>query len=60
VPADLAEALAASPEARRFYESLTYSDRRAHVLSIEGARSPETRQRRIERALEKFLAGKAR
>jgi hypothetical protein len=60
VPDDLAEALAASPAARRFYEALTYSDRRAHVLSIEGAKSPETRQRRIDRALERFLAGKAR
>jgi bacteriocin resistance YdeI/OmpD-like protein len=60
VPDDLAEALAASAEARHFYEALTYSDRRAHVLSIEGAKSPETRQRRIDRALEKFLAGKVR
>jgi uncharacterized protein YdeI (YjbR/CyaY-like superfamily) len=60
VPDDFAAALAASPQARRFYEGLTYSDRRAHVLSIEGAKSPETRQRRIDRALEKFLAGRAR
>jgi hypothetical protein len=30
------------------------------VLSIEEARSPATWQRRIDRALEKFLAGKAR
>ncbi len=60
VPEDFAEALAASPDAGRFYEGLTYSDRRAHVLSIEGAKSPETRQRRIDRAVEKFLARKAR
>ena len=60
VPADFAAALAASPEASRFYERLGYSDRRAHVLSIEGARTQETRQRRIDRAVERFLAGKAR
>jgi uncharacterized protein YdeI (YjbR/CyaY-like superfamily) len=60
VPDDFAEALAASSDAGRFYAGLTYSDRRAHVLSIEGAKSPETRQRRIDRAVGRFLAGKAR
>jgi hypothetical protein len=60
VPDDLAAALAAAPEARRFYDGLTYSDRKAHVTLVEGAGSPETRQRRIERAVEKFLEGKAR
>jgi hypothetical protein len=60
VPADLAAALAGAPDAMRFFEGLTYSDRRAHVLTIEGAKTAETRQRRVERAVEKFLAGKAR
>jgi len=60
VPADLAAALASAPDAGRFFEGMTYSDRRAHVMSIEGAKTPETRQRRIDRAVEKFLEGKAR
>jgi hypothetical protein len=60
VPADLAAALADAPDAKRFFEGLTYSDRRAHVLSIEGAKTAETRQRRVARAVEKFLVGKAR
>ena len=60
VPADLAAALEAAPAAKQFFEGMTYSDRRAHVLSIEGAKAPETRQRRVARAVEKFLEGKAR
>ena len=60
VPADLAAALAGAPDAGRFFEGMTYSDRRAHVMSIEGAKTPETRQRRVDRAVEKFLEGKAR
>jgi hypothetical protein len=60
VPDDLAVALAAAPEAERFYAGMTYSDRRATVLLVEGARTLETRRRRIERAVERFLAGKAR
>jgi Bacteriocin-protection, YdeI or OmpD-Associated/Domain of unknown function (DUF1905) len=60
VPDDLAAALDAAPDARRFFEGMTYSDRRAQVMSIEGAKTPETRQRRIDRAVERFLEGKAR
>jgi hypothetical protein len=60
VPADLAAALADAPDAKRFFARMTYSDRRAQVLSIEGAKTAETRQRRIERAVERFLEGKAR
>jgi uncharacterized protein YdeI (YjbR/CyaY-like superfamily) len=50
VPDDLAAALAGAPDAKRFFEGMTYSDRRAHVLSIEGAKTAETRRRRVERA----------
>jgi uncharacterized protein YdeI (YjbR/CyaY-like superfamily) len=60
VPDDLAAALAAAPEARRFYDGLNYSDRKAHVALVESAKTPETRQRRIQRAVEKFIEGKAR
>lgn len=38
VPDDLAAALVASPSAKTFYESLSYSNQRRHVLAIEGRR----------------------
>ena len=46
-PADFARALDADPLARAAYDRLAYSHRREHVLSIEGAKRPETRARRI-------------
>lgn len=52
VPADLAAVLDAEPAARRAFEALSYSNKRAHVLSVEGTKTPETRQRRITRAIE--------
>ena len=51
VPGDFAAALDASPEAKAAFEALSYSNKRRHTLSIEGAKSPETRQRRIEKVI---------
>ncbi|MFK0222985.1 YdeI/OmpD-associated family protein [Streptomyces vinaceus] len=50
-PEDFAQALNAEPAARAAYDVLTYSRRREHVRAIESAKKPETRQRRIEKAL---------
>ena len=50
-PADFAGALDADPVARAAYDLLSYSHRREHVLAIEGAKKPETRARRIEKAI---------
>jgi bifunctional DNA-binding transcriptional regulator/antitoxin component of YhaV-PrlF toxin-antitoxin module len=58
VPADLAAALEAEPAAKAFFEGLSYSNKRRHVLSIEDAKTPETRQRRVAKAVETLLAGK--
>ena len=55
VPADLAAALDAAPEARQAFEALSYSNKRAHVLSVEGGKTPETRRRRIARVVEILL-----
>ncbi len=52
VPPDFAKALARDPEARRRFEGLSYSHKQRHVLAIEGAKTPETRQRRIAKAIE--------
>ena len=51
VPPDFAEALAHDPSAKRRFDSLSYSHQRARVLAVEGAKTPETRQRRIAKAV---------
>jgi len=58
VPPDFATALDADAEAKRFFDSLSYSNKSRHVLSIEGAKTAETRQRRIEKSIETLRAGK--
>ncbi|MFE2169384.1 YdeI/OmpD-associated family protein [Streptomyces sp. NPDC059447] len=50
-PVDFARALDEDPAARAAYDVLTYSRKREHVRAIEGAKKPETRQRRIEKAI---------
>jgi Bacteriocin-protection, YdeI or OmpD-Associated/Domain of unknown function (DUF1905) len=56
VPADLAAALDAEPRARAAYEALTYSNKRALVMSVEGAKTDETRQRRIAKSVTALLS----
>ena len=51
VPPDLAVALDAGSGARLAFDQLSYSNQRRHVLSVEDAKTPETRQRRIEKVL---------
>jgi hypothetical protein len=60
VPPDFASALDAEPNARRTFEGLSYSNKSWHVLQIEGAKTDETRQRRIARSVEALKAGRAR
>jgi uncharacterized protein YdeI (YjbR/CyaY-like superfamily) len=60
VPADFAAALDADPAARTFFEGLSNSIQRYHIDNIEGAKTAETRARRIEKAIGLFLAGQAR
>jgi hypothetical protein len=50
-PADFARALDADPVARSVYDRLAYSHQREHVRAIESAKKPETRARRIEKAV---------
>jgi hypothetical protein len=51
VPADFAAVLKKDAAARKAFEALSYSNQRRHVLAIEGAKTDETRQRRIAKAL---------
>ncbi|WP_406301456.1 YdeI/OmpD-associated family protein [Streptomyces sp. NBC_00885] len=56
-PPDFAEALDADPQLRAAYDRLAYTHRRRHVLAIEGAKTAETRQRRVAKAIEAIREG---
>ncbi len=60
VPDDLAAALAAEPDARRTFDGLSNSNKGWHVLQVTGAKTDETRQRRIARSVEALKAGRVR
>lgn len=60
VPADFAAALAAADGTSAFFEKLSNSLQRYHVDNINAAKTPETRQRRIEKAVALFREGKQR
>jgi hypothetical protein len=60
VPPDFAAALDAEPDARRTFDGLSYSNKSWHVLQIDGAKTDETRQRRIVRSIEALRDGRIR
>ena len=60
VPVDLAAALEADPDAKRTWDGLSYSNRRFHAELIEGAKTDETRERRIAKAVAVLHEGRAR
>jgi antitoxin component of MazEF toxin-antitoxin module len=60
VPDDFAAALSADVDAGTFFASLSNSLQRYHVDNINGAKTAETRQRRIEKAISLFREGKKR
>jgi len=59
VPDDLSAALDSDPAARAFFDGLSYSNKLRHVLAIEGAKTAETRERRIVKAVGMFHEGKS-
>lgn len=59
VPPDLAAALDQEPDVRRFFDGLSYSTKRRHVLAVEGAKTPETRQGRLDKAVATFRDGRS-
>ncbi len=60
VPADFAAALDAEPAARRTFDALSNSNRKWHVLNVEGTKNPDTRQRRIEKSVATLREGRPR
>jgi hypothetical protein len=55
---DLAAALDAAPDARRFFESLPTFYRKNFMRWIDAAKRPETRAKRIAEMVETLKAGK--
>ena len=51
VPPDFADALASDPAAQDLFNTLSYSNKQRFVLSVEGAKTDETRRRRIARVV---------
>ncbi len=60
VPADLAAALDAEPAARATFDALSYSNKSWHVLQVEGAKTDQTRSRRIEKSIAALREGRPR
>lgn len=60
MPADFAAALDADPATRPFFDGLANSLQRYHVDNVNAAKSAETRQRRIDKAVALFREGKKR
>ena len=60
VPQDLADALASDAEARRFFDTLTHSQKQWYVLPIEQAKAAETRERRVAKAMAMLREGRKR
>ena len=58
LPPDFAAALDAAPDAKRYFETLSYSNKRRFTLSIDDAKSEEPRKRRIERSVNQLREGR--
>jgi uncharacterized protein YdeI (YjbR/CyaY-like superfamily) len=57
-PEDFMRALKANKRAEARWEKLSYTHRKEYVKAIEEAKKPETRLRRIERAVDELSVGK--
>lgn len=59
-PADLAAAIAAVPGLTQVWDALAFTHKREHVDAVVAAKKPETRGRRIEKAVEMLRAKAAK
>jgi len=58
VPADLARALSRDATAKCFFEGLSFSNKQRIAISVEAAKTPETRERRIAKAVSSLREGR--
>lgn len=59
VPDDFSATLDQNPMARQYFDRLSYSHKRRLMLSIEGAKAVETRQRRIDKTITMLNEGRS-
>ena len=60
VPEALAAALAADPQAKASFEGMAFTHRKEYARWVAEAKQQETRQRRVQQAMEMIRAGKTR
>jgi hypothetical protein len=60
VPPDLQAALDAEPAAQRTFDGLSNSNKSWHTLQVTGAKTEETRERRIAKSIEALREGRIR
>ena len=60
VPPELAAALDAEPAARRTFDALSPSNKGWHAQQVTGAKTDETRQRRIAKSIDALREGRVR
>jgi bacteriocin resistance YdeI/OmpD-like protein/uncharacterized protein DUF1905 len=60
VPAALAAALAADPQAGAAFAAMAFTHRKEYARWVQEAKREETRQRRVQQAVEMIKAGQAR
>ncbi|MCW3123729.1 MAG: hypothetical protein JWQ38_3221 [Flavipsychrobacter sp.] len=58
VPEELQKALNKNPKAKKAFEALSNSRKQVYTLSVKDAKTHETRQRRIEKAIAQLTEGK--
>jgi bacteriocin resistance YdeI/OmpD-like protein/uncharacterized protein DUF1905 len=58
LPSDFKDALDKNIKAKKFFEGLSYSNKRRYVLPIDDAKTQETREKRIEKAINDLSEGK--
>lgn len=59
VPPDFKKALGRQSSAKKFFDGLSYSKRQWFVLGIEGAKTAETRERRVAKAIAMLKEGRS-
>ena len=57
VPDELVEAVQANPEAARRFAAMPYTHRKEYAEWVGSAKKPETRRRRVEKAVTMIVAG---
>ena len=60
VPGELAAALAAAPDASAAFERMAFTHRKEYARWVAEAKREETRQRRVEQAVEMIRSGQTR